>query len=318
MGDYESGGGEGGKKGGILGLPTACVACCGCLTVGVIGAVVAAAVGVAYIKGMVEGVVSDQPMEIAKVEYTPAEALLVNLRFDQYQKAVERGESPTLVFTEKELNTFVADQAKKQREEDPDAVEGLEGFQLSLLEDDSINVKLSQCIGNRPDGKPQYVNLDFTGKAQVTNGVWDVRLDSLQLGATKVPGFLLAGVQQALMEENQDPEFEKMKGLITNFKVSGGKVELQLDPETVKEMADRAEGAEDTGAPDISASTKDMEIYSFVEKSRESYKEKEGSYDPAKHDEAIYSEAADKFGLSKEAARAAHERVSAKMQGVTE
>jgi len=91
MGDYESSsGGDGGKKGGILGLPTACVACCGCLTVGVIGAVVAVVVGVAYIKGMVEGVVSDQPMEIAKVEYTPAEALLVNLRFDQYQKAVER------------------------------------------------------------------------------------------------------------------------------------------------------------------------------------------------------------------------------------
>jgi len=148
-----------------------------------------------------------------------------------------------------------------------------------------------------------------------------VRLDSLQLGATKVPGFMLAWAQQILIEENQDPDLEdleKMKGLVTNFKVSGGKVELQLDPETVKEMADRADGAEDAGAPDVSASTKDMEVYSFIEQSRESYKEEEGGYDPAKHDEAIYSKAADKFGLSKEAAKAAHGRVSAKMQGVTE
>jgi hypothetical protein len=123
-----------------------------------------------------------------------------------------------------------------------------------------------------------------------------------------VPKFLLSAVEQAMVEKNSNnPDFEKMKSAVTNFKISGGKIELQLNPEVVNDLKQQAENAKDAREiGEQGLTTREMEIYKYVLDRIESHTNAGKSAEES--EKAAIADAATKFAITEDEAAMAYRK----------
>ena len=114
----------------------------------------------------------------------------------------------------------------------------------------------------------------------------------------------------------QNADMRDIRRIVRNLKVAGGKVELELDPEAVRDLQELAEESVEDAAAAEPASTRDLDIFVYVKQRKQHYAETDRPYDPAKHDAVVFKEAAVEFTIGEAEAREAYERGKRKFEAI--
>ena len=133
------------------------------------------------------------PMELPKVEYTPAEAQTVRQQVEAFAKAVKAGQpAPALTLDERELNLLIA--------AEPDLAPLRDHVYLSIRSNQiqgAISLPLEKIpVSFLRKYKGRYLNGTAGLSVSLTNGFFSVTLQSLEVKGKAAPEEAMAQLRQ--------------------------------------------------------------------------------------------------------------------------
>ena len=208
----------------------------GCLVAAVVGIVLAFVVFFAIkasIQGKVNEFTADAPVEIEEPDASLDDIGAAIERFDAFREALLKGQPvETLVLDTDDINLLLFYHPN---------FEEISGSVRAELLDDAlaadVSVPLDLLAEHLPIGggfiKGRYLNGRVTLRGMFSNGFWDLDVESIEVKEVELPEEFLSEIATSLREgldaqTTQNPDFEKevekLKSIIKEIKIEGGKL----------------------------------------------------------------------------------------------
>lgn len=214
--------------------------CAGVLLVGVLG--FAALAGGTYwvARNLINTYTSDQPQQLAKVEYEGEKLEALQGRVKAFSESIKEGsETEDLVLSADDLNALIS------------ADENLRGKVFVRIENGQVAGDVSFPLDQLPMGKGRYFNASASFDVMLERGLLMIILADAEVRGEKLPAEFLRQMrgENLAQELYKNPETAKVLERIDEITIGDGEVILRVRREETSQGPETPEAPEEPETP---------------------------------------------------------------------